>query len=69
MVKCMIESKKKSHSNRAPLVGWIAMAGEVNPRELSGIYRWALDLRPSASAEQLRAGLEVMSMTARLACV
>lgn len=66
LVKSMIEAKKKKHLNRAPLVGWISTTEKVNQRELVGIYRWALDLRVSASADQLRAGLEVMSMTARL---
>ena len=37
-------------------------------QELVGICKWALTLRPSASADQLRTSLDVMRFWARMEC-
>eukprot|EP00969_Alexandrium_andersonii_P078769 3473368-Alexandrium_andersonii.AAC.1 len=65
LLKAMVALKSRSQ-NRQPLLGWLSIADAVNQRELVGVLKVLKSLRPSASAEQLRAALDIMRFVSRL---
>jgi len=65
LLKAIVSSQAKQ-PNRQPMLGYLNTADKPNQKELVGILRWGLDLRPSSSAEQLRCCLDLMRYVARL---
>ena len=65
LLKAIVSSKAKQ-PNRQPMMGYLHMAEKPNQKELVGILRWGLELKPSTSSEQLRCCLDLMRWCARL---
>jgi hypothetical protein len=65
LLKAIVSAKAKQ-PNRQPMLGYLNTADKPNQKELVGILRWGLDLKPSSSAEQLRCCLDLMRYVARL---
>ena len=65
LLKAMVALKAKQ-PNRQPMLGYLHVAEVPNQKELCGILKWGLELRPSASPEQLRCCLDLMRYVARL---
>lgn len=56
----------KTPANRSAFLRWMATIDRPPlQRELVGLFRWVLKLRPTASSEQLRCGMECLSFCAR----
>jgi hypothetical protein len=55
-----VAAHRASNSNKVPLIEWMAVSSAPPQRELCGILRCAMLLRPSASAGQLQLLLEIM---------
>ena len=56
----------KSSASRAKIDAFIMHAASLNQREVVGIYTYFLELKPSASSDQLKCALNVLRMVARL---
>jgi len=64
VLQAMVAYKK--NGNRAPLAGCLTVLEDVSRAELVGILRWALELRPTNSAEQLKYSMDVGRFITRL---
>lgn len=56
----------KKSGNRAPFAGCLTLLEKASRADLVGVLRWALELRPTASAEQLKYGMDVARFITRL---
>ena len=64
LLSAMVAFKKTG--NRSPFAGCLRLLDEISRADLIGVLRWALELRPTVSAEQLRCALAVARFIARL---
>lgn len=56
----------KKTGNRSPFAGCLRLIEQVTRADLIGVLRWALELKPTVSAEQLRCSLAAARFAARM---